>query len=58
MCGVHGLAVLTEELRPFALGQVPENDLRVIRILSPDRLGEHATQATAGTRTLPASHAG
>jgi hypothetical protein len=58
MCGVYGLVVLTEEVRAFTLGQVPENGLRGIRILSPDRLGEHATQATVGVRTLPASHAG
>ena len=28
MCGVYGLVVLTEEVRAFALGQVPENGVR------------------------------
>lgn len=57
MCGVYSLPILAEELGAFAHGEVPEDGLRVIRIINPNRLGEHATQATAGAWTLPASHA-
>src|ERR1035441_3928125 len=32
MRGVHGLVVLAEELGTFPLGQVAENNLRVIRV--------------------------
>lgn len=39
---VHGLVVLAEELAAFLLRQVPEDDLRVTRILYLNRLSGHA----------------
>jgi hypothetical protein len=55
MRNIHGLAVLAEELGAFAHGQVPEDDLRVILIFNPNRLGGHASQATAGPGYSPLS---
>jgi hypothetical protein len=48
MRGIHGGVVLAQELGAFLLGQVPENDRRVIRVLNLSRLGGHAIQATSG----------
>jgi hypothetical protein len=41
MRGIHGVVILAQELVSFLLRQVPENDLRVIRILNQKRLGGH-----------------
>jgi hypothetical protein len=54
MRNVHGLAVLAEELGAFAHGQVPEDDLRVIRILNPNWLGAHASPSYSRARILAA----
>jgi hypothetical protein len=48
MRGVYSLLVLAEELGAFPLGQVPENDLGVIRILVLGQFGGHATEVTPG----------
>jgi len=41
---VHGLVVLAEELAAFLLRQVPENDLRITRIIDLNRLSGHASK--------------
>jgi hypothetical protein len=46
MRGVHGRVILTEELVPLPFGQVPEDDRRVMRILTWKRLSGHASQLT------------
>ncbi len=43
---IYSLVVLAEELGAFPLGQVPENDLGVIRILILDQPGGHADEVT------------
>jgi hypothetical protein len=48
MRGVHGIVVLAEELGTFPLGQVAENNRRVIRVVNLDKLGGHAIQVTPG----------
>jgi len=45
---VHGVLVLAEELAPFLLRQVPENDLRIIRILCLNLLSGHASNLHRG----------
>src|SRR5215472_6972977 len=57
----HGFVVLEEKLGTFPLGQVPENDLRIARILVTDRLDRHAAKRTlrapgAGRSTPPSRH--
>ena len=53
MRGVYGVVVLAQELGAFLLGQVPENNLRVIRVVNLDRLGGHAIQITPGPGHCP-----
>jgi hypothetical protein len=48
MCAIHGVVVLAEKLGAFQLGQVPEDNLRVIRILNLDGPDRHAVNATPG----------
>ena len=55
MRSVHGIVVLPEELSAFLLGQVPENNLRVVRILDLDRLDGHAIKPTPGPGRWPPS---
>jgi hypothetical protein len=54
MRGVYGLVVLTQESGAFLLGQVAENGLGVIRILTLDRFGRHANTRPI-RQWLPAS---
>jgi hypothetical protein len=53
MRGVHGLVVLAEELGTFPIGQVAENNRRVIRVVNLDRLGGHATKLYPGPDAGP-----
>lgn len=53
MRGVYCLVVLAKELGAFLLGQVPQNNLGVIRILNLDWLGGHAIQNTPGPGRWP-----
>src|ERR1017187_9792477 len=46
--GVYGLVVLAEELGAFPLGQVAENNRRIIRVVNLGRLGGHATKLLPG----------
>jgi hypothetical protein len=55
---VHGLVVLAEELAAFLLRQVPENDLRIIRILELNRLSGHASNLHPGSDAGPWLRAG
>jgi hypothetical protein len=48
MRAVYSLVVLAEEFGAFPLGQVPENDLGVVRILVLGQLGGHVTEVTPG----------
>jgi hypothetical protein len=49
MRSVHGLVVLVEKLRALPLRQVPENDLRVVRVLSLDQLSGHEAKLHRGS---------
>ena len=55
----HGFVVLAEKLGTFALGQIPENHLRIAGILVTDGLGGHAAkptlQAPDASRSTPLS---
>jgi hypothetical protein len=57
MRGIHGLVVLAQELGAFALGQIPENYLRVIRVLdlagSADMRQGYALGAPGPLRRAP-----
>jgi hypothetical protein len=57
MRNIHSLAVLAEELGAFAHGQVPEDDLRVILILTRTGLADMHPKLQPGPDTRR-SHAG
>jgi hypothetical protein len=50
---LHRLLVLAEELTALPLRQVPENDLRVIRILDLNRLSGHTANLQRGPDADP-----
>ena len=56
MCAIHGVVILAEKLGAFLLGQIPEDNLRVIRILYLDGPDRHEIYATPrrGRRSVDA----
>jgi hypothetical protein len=49
MRGIYRIVVLPEKLGALLLGQIPQDGLRIIRLLGIDRLGDHGVSLRPDT---------